>query len=177
MNIFRPLVIGLLSALLFIEITHIQYHLQAPLAGPHRAPTVIALTGSPTNAPVGVRPALAPARLAPESAADPYTVVDIARATVDHYTQSVALAAQARLVPAVREGVSIGVKLYRIAPRSLLQLIGLRNGDILKSINAHPVLGADYPAGLEFLRRPDRFLDLSIERDHTPTRIVVLIHD
>jgi hypothetical protein len=51
------------------------------------------------------------------------------------------LLTQARAVPYFKEGRSIGLRLFAIKTGSLYEKIGLKNGDILKSINGHS-LGA-----------------------------------
>lgn len=53
------------------------------------------------------------------------------------------LATQARLVPSVREGVAKGFKVYGIRPRSLPHRLAFENGDLVVSINGHPLGSLD----------------------------------
>lgn len=45
------------------------------------------------------------------------------------------LTGQARMVPSVKDGKSVGFKLYAMGPKSLYTLIGFRNGDTIVSVN------------------------------------------
>jgi type II secretory pathway component PulC len=42
---------------------------------------------------------------------------------------------QARIVPAFREGIAVGFKLFSIRPDSFYAKIGIENGDVIRSIN------------------------------------------
>ena len=85
------------------------------------------------------------------------------------------LARAARIVPAMRDGQPIGFKLYAIRPGSPYELIGLRNGDIILSIEGYDVTAPD--KALELYARikdgpPDPVV-LEVERDGCPLTIIV----
>ena len=47
------------------------------------------------------------------------------------------VAAEVRIVPAFREGRSIGFKVFRVRSGSLFARLGLRNGDVVRAIDGH----------------------------------------
>ncbi len=61
------------------------------------------------------------------------THFEITRASLDA-VDSTTLAKQARIVPAMQDGVIKGYKLYGIRPASIPKLLGLKNGDLITSI-------------------------------------------
>ncbi len=75
------------------------------------------------------------------------------------------VAMQARIVPAFRDGVSQGFKLFAMKPDSIYARLGMKNGDILQRVNG---LSLDSPEKvLEIyaqLRSASR-IELEIERD------------
>ena len=173
--LFRSLVLGLLAALVLVEIGHLHTHLHAVPGGMYAPPTIVAVAAPPATNPL--TPTSQPVPWT-EPAADTHMVVDITRATVDHYLQSRPLATQARLVPSFRHDRTVGVKIYAVRPDSLFSVIGLRNGDTLETVNSQTVLGEhEYHAWQYALQNPPSFLDLGIMRDGKPIRIVVLIHE
>ena len=55
----------------------------------------------------------------------------------------VAVIRSARVVPAMKDGKSDGIKVYAIRRGTPLQLLGLQNGDTLRAINGHPLLSPE----------------------------------
>jgi type II secretory pathway component PulC len=105
-------------------------------------------------------------------------VVDMRRAELDRALRSADLAAQARLVPVVRDGAPNGFKVYAIRPGSLVQALGLRNGDTLLAVNDLALSGPiDALDTYSALQTGPAFLDLDVRRNGDPVRIVVLLHD
>ncbi len=98
----------------------------------------------------------------------------ITRAFIDEALRNPALLSrQARIVPSVRDGVSDGLRLYAIRRGSILQLLGLRNGDTLTAVNDMPLTSMD--ASLQAyreLRRSDRTV-LQIIRNGEPMALQV----
>jgi hypothetical protein len=101
---------------------------------------------------------------------------EIDRSLVDALlAESAPLRHPVRLVPVADDGHVTGVKLYGIRPGSLLAKLGLRNGDIIRSIDGYD------------LATPDRALDaysrigdatthaILLERAHRPRLHVILI--
>lgn len=81
-----------------------------------------------------------------------------------------ALAAQARIMPSVRDGVTRGFKIYGIRPGSLAKQLGLMNGDLLRAANGLPLAGVDQAmAAYAQLRRVD---DITLEIDRKGERVL-----
>ncbi len=74
------------------------------------------------------------------------------------------LAKQARIVPAVADGETKGYKFYGIRPGSLPKLLGLKNGDLLTSVNGHELESLDQAMDLYNKLRRASHLSVSIER-------------
>lgn len=75
-------------------------------------------------------------------------------------------ARQARIVPSIRKGEMSGFKFYGLRPGSLLKLLGVKNGDLLESIDGEPLRLDDSLEHFERfaeLRRGDR-IELGFER-------------
>lgn len=85
------------------------------------------------HVPPPPRPVLSPSSDVVQSSPNSY-VVD--RKTLEAATRDMSrLLTQARLVPNFTGGVADGFRIFSIVPNSLFDKIGLRNGDILHSIN------------------------------------------
>lgn len=74
------------------------------------------------------------------------------------------LAKQARVVPAVKDGESRGFKFYGIRSGSLPKLLGLKNGDLLTSVNGNELKSMDQALGLYTKLRRASNLSVVIER-------------
>jgi len=62
----------------------------------------------------------------------------VRRALVDHILgDTETLSSAARVVPALVDGEPAGFKLYAVQPRSWLDRLGVRNGDLLQSVNGY----------------------------------------
>lgn len=75
------------------------------------------------------------------------------------------LLTQARAVPYFKDGRSIGLRLFAIKTGSLYEKIGLKNGDILKSINGNSL--ADITQALKLFEqlKQERSISLVLERE------------
>lgn len=68
----------------------------------------------------------------------------ISRAELDRYLEQPAkLAKQARIVPAMEDGRHVGFKIYGVRRWSIPGELGLHNGDLLESVNGHPLASVD----------------------------------
>lgn len=134
--------------------------------------TAAAPAAVPLAAPVPLPPP-APIVVVVPSAASSTRVVDIRRADLE---QPSAIARSARIVPALRDGVPSGVKIYAIRPDSLLAAIGFENGDTLRAVNDVPISTAESALEVYRTHREPDHVDLDIERRGQRERIVVLLH-
>lgn len=75
------------------------------------------------------------------------------------------LLTQARAVPYFKDGRSIGLRLFAIKTGSLYEKIGLKNGDILKSINGNGLGDISQALKLFEQLKQERSITLTLERD------------
>ena len=75
------------------------------------------------------------------------------------------LLTQARAVPYFKEGRSIGLRLFAIKSGSLYEKIGLKNGDILKSINGNNLGDISQALKLFEQLKQERSISLVLERE------------
>lgn len=85
------------------------------------------------------------------------------------------LAKQARVVPAMRDGVTSGYKLYGIRPGSLPKALGLKNGDLIRSVNGHPLTTLDETMKLYTKLRVEKTFILEIDRRGSPLTLTIEI--
>ena len=81
-----------------------------------------------------------------------------------------ALTKEARVVPAIRNGKTQGFKFYGIRPGSLPKLLGIKNGDMVTSVNGHELTGLDQAMGLYAKLRNAGHLSVTIERKGQPVQ-------
>jgi hypothetical protein len=84
---------------------------------------------------------------------------------------------QARVVPATRDGATLGFKLYGVRPGSLPKLIGIKNGDLISAVNGKPLRTIDDVMTLATSLRKAKKLDLVGERKGEPLSITITITD
>lgn len=89
------------------------------------------------------------------------------------FENPVRLTRQARVMPSIRDGVTLGFKFYGIKPGSLPRLIGMKNGDLLTAINGVEVRSFDQLLDQVVRLRIVRSFDLDIERKGEPVRLRV----
>jgi general secretion pathway protein C len=75
------------------------------------------------------------------------------------------LLTQARAVPYFKDGRSIGLRLFAIKSGSLYEKVGLRNGDILKTINGNNLGDISQALKLFEQLKEERSINLMLERD------------
>ena len=80
------------------------------------------------------------------------------------------IAMQARIVPAFKDGVSQGFRLYSIRPNSFYQKIGIQNGDIVKRINGFDMDSPEKALELYSKLRDSSRIDIEIERNGSPLK-------
>ncbi len=74
------------------------------------------------------------------------------------------IATQARIVPAFKNGVAQGFKLFSIRPGSLYAKIGIQNGDVIKKINGYDINSPDKALEVYQKLRDAREITVEIER-------------
>lgn len=75
------------------------------------------------------------------------------------------LLTQARAVPYFKDGRSIGLRLFAIKTGSLYEKVGLKNGDILKTINGNNLGDISQALKLFEQLKSERSIGLTLERD------------
>lgn len=75
------------------------------------------------------------------------------------------LAKQARVIPAIRDGETRGFKFYGIRNGSLPKLLGVKNGDLITSINGSQLRNYDEVLGLYNKLRRANHISVGIERN------------
>jgi general secretion pathway protein C len=80
------------------------------------------------------------------------------------------VAMQARIVPAFKDGVSQGFKLFSIRPDSIYTKIGIQNGDVVKRINGFDMNTPEKALEVYSKLRESNRIDIEIERNGTPIR-------
>lgn len=75
------------------------------------------------------------------------------------------LLTQARAVPYFSDGQAVGLRLFAIKSGSLYEKIGLRNGDVLKSVNGNSMADLSQAMQLFEKLKSERSIALTIERN------------
>ena len=120
-------------------------------------------TAAQPRIPTPFRPAPPPTSPASEAAPPSPSTFVVDRETVEAATQDMnKLLTQARLVPNFTGGVADGFRIFSIVPDSLFEKAGLRNGDIIHSINGIEMKDPEKAFQIyQLLKDNDRFaLDL-----------------
>jgi len=74
------------------------------------------------------------------------------------------LLSQARAIPFFRDGQSIGMRIFAIRSQSLYEKLGLKNGDIVKSINGSSIADTTQALKLFETLKNERSIDVVLER-------------
>ena len=75
------------------------------------------------------------------------------------------VAMQARIVPAFKDGVAQGFKLFSIRPDSIYSKIGIQNGDVIKRINGYDMNSPEKALEIYSKLRDASRIDIEIERN------------
>ena len=75
------------------------------------------------------------------------------------------IAMQARIVPAFKDGVSTGFKLFSIRPDSLYSKIGIQNGDVVRRINGFEINDPAKALELYAKLRDSNRIEIEVERN------------
>lgn len=84
---------------------------------------------------------------------------------------------QARIVPAFREGVPLGFKLFAIRSGSLYERAGLRNGDIVRSLNGMDLSSPEKALEAYRTQRNASRIEAEIEREGKLITLTYLVKE
>lgn len=80
------------------------------------------------------------------------------------------IATQARIVPAFKNGVAQGFKLFSIRPGSIYARIGIQNGDVIKRINGYDINSPDKALEVYSKLKDAREITVELERRGRPVK-------
>jgi general secretion pathway protein C len=80
------------------------------------------------------------------------------------------IAMQARIVPAFKDGVATGFKLFSIRPNSLYTKIGIQNGDVIRRINGFDINSPDKALEVYTKLKESNRIEIEIDRNGAAVR-------
>ncbi|HEY3445704.1 MAG TPA: type II secretion system protein GspC [Myxococcales bacterium] len=80
------------------------------------------------------------------------------------------IAMQARIVPAFKDGVATGFKLFSIRPDSLYTKIGIQNGDIVRRINGFEINSPDKALEVYSKLKESNRIEIEVDRNGSPVK-------
>ncbi|MEW6434059.1 MAG: type II secretion system protein GspC [Myxococcota bacterium] len=80
------------------------------------------------------------------------------------------VAMQARIVPAFKDGVAQGFKLFSIRPDSIYTKIGIQNGDVIKRINGYDLNSPEKALEIYSKLKEASRIDIEVERNGSTIR-------
>jgi general secretion pathway protein C len=96
---------------------------------------------------------------------------EIPRAEIDKTLANLNdVAMQARIVPAFKDGVAQGFKLFSIRPDSIYSKIGVQNGDVIKRINGFDLNSPEKALEIYSKLKESSRIDIEIERNGASQR-------
>jgi general secretion pathway protein C len=102
---------------------------------------------------------------------------DISRAEVDKTLSNLNdVAMQARIVPAFKDGVATGFKLFSIRPDSIYSKIGIQNGDVIRRINGFEINSPDKALEAYSKLREAGRIEIEVERNGSVVRKAYNVH-
>jgi general secretion pathway protein C len=72
---------------------------------------------------------------------------------------------QARIVPAFKDGVAQGFKLFSIRPDSIYTKIGIQNGDVIRRINGYDLNSPEKALEIYSKLKEASRIDIEVERN------------
>lgn len=96
---------------------------------------------------------------------------EIPRAEIDKTLANLNdVAMQARIVPAFKDGVAQGFKLFSIRPDSIYSKIGIQNGDVIKRINGFDLNSPEKALEIYSKLKESARIDIEVERNGAAVR-------
>jgi len=80
-----------------------------------------------------------------------------------------------RVVPAIKEGKSAGLRLFGIRPNTVLSLVGFKNGDTVHSINGRALDSPDTALESYAKLKDQKKFDVAIERAGAPMMLRIVL--
>ena len=96
---------------------------------------------------------------------------EVPRAEIDKTLSNLNdVAMQARIVPAFKDGVAQGFKLFSIRPDSIYSRIGVQNGDVIRRINGYDLNSPEKALEIYSKLKESSRIDIEIERNGSVVR-------
>lgn len=96
---------------------------------------------------------------------------EVPRAEIDKTLSNLNdVAMQARIVPAFKDGVAQGFKLFSIRPDSIYSRIGIQNGDVIKRINGYDLNSPEKALEIYSKLKEASRIDIEVERNGAAVR-------
>ncbi|MER2565494.1 MAG: type II secretion system protein GspC [Myxococcaceae bacterium] len=96
---------------------------------------------------------------------------EVPRAEIDKTLSNLNdVAMQARIVPAFKDGVAQGFKLFSIRPDSIYSKIGVQNGDVIKRINGYDLNSPEKALEVYSKLKEASRIDIEVERNGASVR-------
>jgi len=96
---------------------------------------------------------------------------EVPRAEIDKTLSNLNdVAMQARIVPAFKDGVAQGFKLFSIRPDSIYSKIGIQNGDVIKRINGYDLNSPEKALEIYSKLKEASRIDIEVERNGSTVR-------
>lgn len=96
---------------------------------------------------------------------------EVPRAEIDKTLSNLNdVAMQARIVPAFKDGVAQGFKLFSIRPDSIYSKIGVQNGDVIKRINGYDLNSPEKALEVYSKLKEASRIDIEVERNGANVR-------
>jgi general secretion pathway protein C len=148
----------------------------------HRTPAVAAVAAPPAPTPPLLSTVSAPTPPLLSTVSAPtlgprrfhYRVL---RAALLREAKAEPSAASCRIVPAIRDSMPAGFRVYAIRPNSLYARLGLRNGDLVERINGALLTTPDRALEIYARLREARWIRVDLERRGVPMQMVYEIVD
>ncbi|MBL9016337.1 MAG: hypothetical protein JNL83_19265 [Myxococcales bacterium] len=150
---------------------------------PRTCPDVVAATTPPapvaeTAVPPSADPGLSDAELDAGIKSLGKNQVSLKRELLDRMLANpMAIAKGARVIPATKNGVAVGFKLYAVRPKSVWARLGFANGDTINRVNGMDVSSPDKALEVYTRLREAKALTIDIERRGKPLALGVTFVD
>ncbi len=99
--------------------------------------------------------------------------IAVSRVTIQELTSDLAsLASQARIIPFFQDGKPVGLRIFGISSGSIFQILGLENGDIVKSVEGYSLLNPEDVSNLVQQLREKSRISVIVERNRQNVEII-----